>query len=80
MAYVFPTCVTVVRWEGGRVHLRPDQQWDADDPFVKARPELFAEDPQAPQRTAPVVERATQAPGERRQTRRPVKKAGPEGE
>ncbi|PZG53140.1 hypothetical protein C1I98_06170 [Spongiactinospora gelatinilytica] len=80
MAYVFPTCVAVVRWEGGRVHLNTDQQWPADDPFVKAHPALFAEDPQSPQRTAPVVERATQAPGERRQTRKPARKDGPAGE
>ncbi|RBQ21608.1 hypothetical protein DP939_02545 [Spongiactinospora rosea] len=80
MRYVFPTCVAVVHWEGGRVHLLRDQPWDADDPFVKARPDLFAEHPQDPQRTAPPVERATQAPGERRQTRRQTRKDGPAGE
>jgi hypothetical protein len=80
MDYVFPNCVAVVRWEGGRVRLNPDQQWDADDPFVRARPELFAENPQAPQRTVPPVERATQAPGERRQTRRTARKDGPASE
>jgi hypothetical protein len=77
MAYVFPTSVCVVRHGEGRVHLNPDQQWDADDPFVKARPDLFTENPLNVQRTVaePPVERATRAPGEKRTTRGPGKTA-----
>lgn len=48
--------------------------WAADDPLVLSRPELFGPEPpeQTIRRTspAPVVEQATQAPGERRNVRR----------
>lgn len=73
--YVYPTAVCVVRWQGGRVHLRPDQQWRADDPFVMARPDFFSAVPRAASGTVPPpVEQATRAPGEKRATRRPAKK------
>lgn len=72
MTYVFPNCVTVVGWEGGRIHLNPSQQWRADDPFVLARPEFFDIDPVLPSTTEPPVERATAAPGERRTVVRPT--------
>lgn len=49
------------------VRLIKGQVWDADDPFVKARPQLFTA-PDAPIRS--VVEQATKAPGEKRETRR----------
>lgn len=72
MPHVYPNCVSTVFYQGGRVRLRPEQQWDSEDPFVKARPEFFS--------TEPVVlahsdghepESATRAPGERRSVRRP---------
>lgn len=73
MSYVYPTCVTVVLWEGGRVRLNPDQKWPADDPFVKAKPDLFTTDPANVAHSAGYesVERATAAPGETRKVRRP---------
>lgn len=53
------------------------EPWDADDPFVKARPEMFTAEPPFVRRTterkAPStarVEQATAAPGEVRQTKR----------
>lgn len=65
--YVYPNCRAVVAWQNGRVRLSPEQSWDADDPFVKARPELFNLDPGRVQRTE-VAESATRAPGEVRRT------------
>lgn len=50
------------------VQLTQNEPWDSDDPFVKARRDLFATQPVKIRRTveqAP-VERATRAPGERR--------------
>lgn len=52
------------------------EPWDADDPFVKARPQLFDAEPPfirtTVARKAPTmaVEQATAAPGETRNTRR----------
>lgn len=72
MAYVYPNCVTVVLWEGGRVRLNPDQKWPADDPFVKAKSELFTDNPANIAHSAGYTpERATAAPGETRKVRRP---------
>lgn len=77
--YVHPNCVAVVRHGGGRVRLNPADTWDAADPFVLARPDLFSTDPLAVAHSIgyePPVERATRAPGEKRMTRqRPVKPA-----
>lgn len=55
--------------DGTRVVTHVDQAWAADDPAVKQRPDLFADDPIDPRGTRP-VEQATQAPGEVRQTKR----------
>ena len=73
MSYVYPNCVAVVRHEGGRVRLNPDQKWHAEDPFVLARPELFTDTPKDVAHSAGYepLERATRAPGETRQVRRP---------
>jgi len=62
--------------------VRKGTHWPADDPIVKAHPDLFTTDPRYgmcysvepegwgdPAGEAP-VERATKAPGEKRQTRR----------
>lgn len=61
----------VVRWSGGTTVLRMNQSIDPDHPLVAERPELFRDDdPGAEIKTpgAPVVERATRAPGEVRTT------------
>jgi hypothetical protein len=74
MSYVYPNCVAVVQYEGGRVRLNPEQRWDSDDPFVKARPGFFSSESVATAHSAgfePGVEQATRAPGEKRSTRRP---------
>lgn len=87
--YVHPNCAAVVLHEGGRVRLNPADTWAADDPFVKARPDLFSADPIVVAHSTgfdpSAVERATRAPGEKRMTRqRPAAKdttkKDPEGE
>ena len=60
----------VVRFGEGIVRTAKDQPWAADDPFVMARPDLFADLPSKVQRTVPAVERATAVPGETRTARR----------
>jgi hypothetical protein len=69
---------------GGSVLIPLGSHWDAEDPLVKARPDLFTDDPavglassapmQAPPRgvvgPASHVEPATANPGEKRNTRR----------
>jgi hypothetical protein len=70
---------------GGRtVAINAGEAWAADDPVVEARPDLFADAPESVRRSggriaerkrrrgsdAP-VERATAAPGEKRDTERP---------
>lgn len=71
-ATVVALATTSVGWDGGRVRLSQGDLWDADDPFVRAHPDLFAAD--APERmihrTVAPVEQATRRPGERRDTRR----------
>lgn len=72
MALVFANCTTWI----ANGHLIQDEAWDADDPVVKARPDLFNDEPSVVRgvRKAPVedgVETATAAPGEKRtRTRR----------
>lgn len=43
--YRFPRIAGAVRWQGAVIRLHYGQVWPADDPFVKARPDLFAADP-----------------------------------
>ena len=53
--------------------LTAGEPWAADDPLVRERPHLFSAEPPAPnfpRRSAPAVEQATSAPGERRGGRR----------
>lgn len=60
--------------DGGRFTVRGGSHWPAGDPVVKARPDLFSDDPRCgisfstppPERAEPPVEQATAAPGERR--------------
>lgn len=67
--------------EGRRVRLQKDEAWDADDPVVKARPDLFVDRPERvmvstekPARTASPIEQATAAPGEKRTTKKSAAK------
>lgn len=71
MSYVYAISDAVAYEDGKRLALSKDQIWDADDPFVKARPDLFTEVPKKVNRTTPApVEAATAAPGEKRGARR----------
>lgn len=39
--------------DGAKVRVHIDEAWDADDPFVKARPDLFTEAPVKTQQSGP---------------------------
>lgn len=69
--YLYCQTDAVVVHAGERVRLNVDDIWDADDPFVVARPEFFAAKPVNVFRTRPVavVETATAEPGVKRRTR-----------
>lgn len=67
----------VVRYDGRLIRMQINDPWAADDPFVKDRPDLFADQPTFLHRSAtpgplpdPPVERATARPGEKRATSR----------
>lgn len=72
----FASASCVAFHNGTPVSLHLDDPWAADDPFVCARPDLFADQPRKLNRTTavaaapPVVEAATAAPGDRRTARR----------
>jgi len=69
--YVYPVSSTAVGYGGGVIQLSPLDVWDADDPFVQARPELFDSVPRVIRRTGPApVEQATANPGQVRKTTR----------
>ena len=77
MSYVFAHCDnTSMRDDGLPITVKRGEARHADDPVVKAHPELFGDDPviiaRFPGWTPPAddVEQATAAPGERRSTRR----------
>lgn len=65
------TCVTADR-NGVRVRLQEGTVWDANDPFVLFRPELFA---RLDEERGGGVEAATANPGEKRRPGRPRKTA-----
>lgn len=70
MSYKFANSTCAVRHDGGVVRLHLGDPWHAEDPFVKARPDLFNDDPpSATVRGAAPVEDATSRPGERRGSR-----------
>ncbi len=50
------------------VRLKRGEPWWADDPLVKARPELFEVEPSKPRSTVR-IETTTSAPGEKRRTK-----------
>lgn len=71
IVYAQSTCATQNPATGLLVSLHANEPWDADDPFVRARPDLFTDSPQL-RRTVdgPVIESATKAPGEKRAVKR----------
>lgn len=68
--FVFAATTAVVFWNGERVRLHRDDIWYANDPLVKARPELFTDRPQVIRGSGVTVETATAEPGEKRPVRR----------
>lgn len=65
-AIVYANTNTRVGHNGRRFTLTIDQPWDANDPLVKRFPALFSKQPTTVATSAPVVEQATRAPGEKR--------------
>lgn len=80
MATVFAKVSASIAWSGGKMLLKKDQPWDAESALVKERPDLFTDEPERvagrPRRGRAVIERATRAPGEMRETKRPRKADG----
>lgn len=81
MDVVYATTTAVVGLpDGGQRRVSPGSHWPADDPFVRAHPDLFSADPRhglqftahRPEWDDAPVEAATAGPGERRTTRRPT--------
>lgn len=68
--HVFAASTCAIRHGGVTVRLRIGDAWTANDPVVEAHPELFSEVPTDVKRSAPDVEQATAAPGEKRGRRR----------
>jgi hypothetical protein len=68
MHYVYATSSGVRPWNGAMLHFTKGEAWRADDPFVAAHGDLFADEPPTVRETQPKprVERATRRPGERR--------------
>lgn len=75
IVYAINTCSTRDPNTGFVIRLVASEPWDADDPFVTAKPELFSSVPPVIRRTAPPavdrpIETATQVPGVKRQVKR----------
>jgi hypothetical protein len=69
LVYARTTCV--LSWSGRTIRMREDDAWDATDPLVKARPDLFHDTPQIHMTVhRSGVEEATARPGEKRTTKR----------
>lgn len=70
-----------VAWSQGTAQLTRGKSADDDHPLVLERPDLFSDQvPDAELSSAPTIERATAAPGEKRLTRRkPDSKTGNAG-
>lgn len=66
--YVYGATEASTWLDGNHYSVHVDQAFPADHPLVKAQPSLFNDEPFNPgaRDQAPVVEQATQAPGETR--------------
>ena len=73
IVFALTTCSTVDPATGIIIRVSAGEPWAADDPFVKAKPDLFGMIPNKIRRTIdapPVVEQASKAPGAKRTTKR----------
>ena len=68
--HVFAASTCAIRHADQVIRLRIGETWAANDPVVKAHPELFSALPETVKRSTPEVETATAAPGEKRGRRR----------
>lgn len=68
--YVYANCSCAVSHQGAVYRLSKGDAWYGDDPFVKARPELFDAAPTEVHGTRGHIETATAAPGEKRPARK----------
>jgi hypothetical protein len=70
MQVKFSKIAAEVPWKNGSIALRANSVWDANDPFVQANPDYFANTPEQVETSSGVifrgVEQATAAPGEKR--------------
>jgi hypothetical protein len=78
VAFVKYSASTVV--DGKPVRLHKDEAWDADDPVVKARPDLFNDAPEVlrtsgESASTPQVEEATAEPGRKRAAKKAASKS-----
>lgn len=68
--FKFCRASTVLGFNGRELTLRVNTVWPADDPFVVAHPEYFADSPERVETSSGVivrgVEQATARPGEKR--------------
>jgi hypothetical protein len=68
--FKFCSASAIVGWQGQTLHLRAGSVWEADDPFVRAHPEMFSDAPEVMETSSGVVhrgvEQATARPGEKR--------------
>ena len=81
MKIVYAKDRCVIAFGGMRIALAPGDPWDGDDPLVKEYPDRFVDGPATVRSTrasagmlsvdSPPVERATRAPGEKRNVRKP---------
>lgn len=73
IVYAATTATIINPNDGLPLMLVESEVWAADDPLVKARPDLFSDAPQSVRRTVPAVapiETATKAPGARKGVKR----------
>ena len=83
MKVVYANTSAVVAHGGLRIPVRAGEPWDGDDALVKAHPEMFTDGPASVRSTRDPsgvtnlpVERATQAPGEKRNVRKAPRTSG----
>ena len=73
LVYALTTGTVVDPATGLKVRLTELEPWDANDPFVKARPDLFSDTPKTVRRTRKAetqVETASKAPGAKKAVKR----------